>query len=210
MEGTVPKPVPRDSLPGYLFKARQLAADLEHKGAVLPPVNNRGESECPHAEKLYASARRVELGLERLRELIHTSLGDLEREIAAMQGQRNVIAAGRDRLLLEGTREHFRAAENAQEERIEQVIALRDEALETLALADQALRRAAEKRWPLGEPRDEYGNVPGSAPRPRTVGPGFQPPRHSPPGGHPRSLSTLAPELDSLIDVGSRKGGGKT
>ncbi len=188
------------NLPHYLYEKRQQAEGLNRKIDILPNVSRDGTSSCPFAESLYHAAAQEAKTLEGCVPTGKQYLAALEGEIAKRHQELARIAADRNRLALEGPRHEYDKAYAAQKSRYEKVVQQRQQLKQLLGLIGRVLARAAEKKWPLGEPGDPRPaeSAPSGSPSPAL------PPFWSPNGGRPdspergRSLFPGGPGQDSV------------
>lgn len=144
----------------------------------LPEVDAEGHSKVPDAEQRYAQKARAARRLEWKVILLETSAGTLSRKIEQRHKGLNILEQDRARLhnmALDG--EYGLAIDRAKDE-IERLTALRASVKNLVREAREVLRDAAQETWPLGEPREQVGNVgpfegphPGGEPFPRPASP---------------------------------------
>ena len=132
----------------------KLLDTLETKTNVLPKVDEKGNSECPFAEDLYAqkeqAVEKVAEHIEKLRRL----LGILEEELARLRANLARVQADARSLHLESAKERYLSAKQGLEHHIQKNLERRKELLELIAHAEEMLRLAQTKKWPLGRPEE--------------------------------------------------------
>ena len=161
----------------------------------LPTVDQEGHSNVPHAENEYARKEKAarELGWK-LNEL-RPYLDIVNRVSQRHRKELAVVKEHRARLHGEETVKEYDRAAHDLEVAIERLEAKREAVEELIQEAEEALRLASQRKWPLGEPEERmhfpnpFGNPdvriePGprfpSAPAPGPALPGVCPGRASP------------------------------
>jgi len=132
----------------------ELIWELSSKSNQLPLVDENGLSECPFAEDLYVykerAARDVEIALEELRPCILP----INNEISRCYQNIGYISFESQNLNSEKAKDNFDQAKNAQEKQHEGVVFRKERFLALIEMAEIELEKAAEKKWPLGEPKE--------------------------------------------------------
>ena len=183
--------------------------ELEQKQSQLPVVEEDGSSECPFAEELYAQKEEAEQKvIERLEHQRTVCLPAIETALAWRKGQLDSVLADGARLLTAGPQDGYHQAEGEAERELATLRRAKQETLEVISRAEQALQRSMKKKFPGGPPRGSYR--PGLPPPPPRSGAGVPPrgraaPTAPPPGitdlinMGPVSVGPLAPKKGGIL-----------
>jgi len=174
----------------------KLLDTLETKTNVLPKVDEKGNSECPFAEGLYAqkeqAVEKVTEELGRLRRLLEL----LKEELARLRANLAQVQTDAGSLHLESAKEKYLSAKQGLEYNIQKNQERQKEILELISQAEEMLRLARTKKWPLGKP-EERMRFPAISSGPER---GF---RSGVPSSAPASSGpSLRTEVDSLFSLG--------
>ena len=134
--------------------------DLQAATQILPKVDEKGSSECPFAESLYAQKEKAE---EKVIEELKNASGYLDLvkgEITMWRRNLTQIIADADALNLPQAREEYNKAKESTNIQIEKNVKLQEELLDLVSKAEQHLQLAQEKKWPLRKPKEGVGQVP--------------------------------------------------
>ncbi len=142
----------------HIRDAYDLIAKLLAKVRSLPPLQPDGSSDCPDAEELYAQREEIERKLRGWVDLLRQHLGLVVKEIQRCKLNSNVIEAATTDLNHDDPKHAFTEAEAAQAREYARWARLRQEILEFLEEAEEALQEAA---W--------HPRFPGVPHRPQTV-----------------------------------------
>ena len=125
---------------------------LEGKTSRCPKVDEKGNSECPFAEDLYAqkdqAAEEVASYLEKLRILLEL----VKEELASLRANLSKVESDSGALHSENAKKMYLSAQQGLEQHIQKNLDRKKEILDLISLAKEMLRLAHEKRWPLGKP----------------------------------------------------------
>jgi hypothetical protein len=139
-----------DSAMEYMAK---LLGTLETKINVLPKVDERGDSECPFAEDLYAQKEeemeKVRKHLEKLRGLLVI----LENEITRLRCNLSRVQTDGSSLHLESAKERYQSAKQGLEHHINKNQDKKKKILNLMSRAEKMLSLAGAKKWPSGKPK---------------------------------------------------------
>ena len=168
--------------------------ELEQQQSQLPIVDKDGSSECPFAEELYAQKEEAEQKvIERLEHQRTVCLPAIETALAWRKGQLDSVLADGARLLTAGPQDGYHQAEGEAERELATLRRAKQETLELITRAEQALQRSMQKKFPGRAPRRPYRpGQPSPPPRPgaRVPSRGRTAPAPPPPG------------IKDLIDMG--------
>jgi hypothetical protein len=142
-----------DSFMNYLAK---LLETLQSKVDVLPKVDDKGRSECPFAENLYA--QKEEAADKVTEELNKASryMALLEQEIARLRRNLSQIEGDSSSLHLDQAKEKYLTAKQFQEIHIQKNIQRKKRLSDLIARAEKLLQHARKKMWPGGKPKDRF------------------------------------------------------
>lgn len=149
-----PEDVTLRDLDSCLRHMSTLLDTLETKINVLPKVDEKGVSECPDAESFYAQkeeeAEKVAGYLERLRSLLVL----LEEELGRLRANLSRVQADAGSLHLKGAKERYLSAKQGLEHHIQKNLDKKKGILDLISRAEEMLRSAGAKKWPLGKPKE--------------------------------------------------------
>jgi hypothetical protein len=186
-----------DSYTSFLEK---LLETLQSKINVLPKVDDKGRSECPFAENLYAQKEEATSNV--IEELKKASryLALLEQEISRLRQNLAQIESDTGALHLDQAKEKYITAKRSQEIHIEKNIHRKMRLSDLIARAEKLMQLAHKKKWPGGKPKERFRTPPLMAGGPTGVGAtGFQnaiPDVPLPPS------PAFKTEIDSLMTLG--------
>jgi hypothetical protein len=138
-----------DSAVNHMYS---LLNTLETKTNLCPRVDEKGNSECPFAEDLYA---QKEEALEEVRaqlEMLQILLELVEEELASLRANLTKVESDSGALHSENAKKMYLSAQQGLEQHIQKNLDRKKQILDLISLAKEMLRLAHEKRWPLGKP----------------------------------------------------------
>jgi len=138
-----------DSAVGHMYS---LLDTLETKTNLCPKVDEKGNSECPFAEDLYAQKEDAAEQVIAQVEILQILLALLEEEIASLRANLTKVESDTGALHSENAKEMYLSAQQGLEQYIQKNLDRKKEILDLISLAEEMLRLAHEKKWPLGEP----------------------------------------------------------
>lgn len=139
----------------FRFKlyVNRLLEEFQSSINVLPKVDNSGHSDCPFAVDLYDKKEEC---ADRVTEMV----GDLEgyirlvnKEIARFSENLRQVRKDINSIYRPSNKEKYRQAEKNYQYHYSKNIKLKEELVSLKALANQKLKKAAEKKWPKGASR---------------------------------------------------------
>jgi hypothetical protein len=143
-----------DDIYSSMRRMATLLHTLETKTNVLPKVDEKGDSECPFAEDLYAqkeeAAEKVREHLEVLRRLLELLAGEQTR----LHANLDRVQADAGSLHLESAKEKYLTAQQGLEHNIKKNQENQNKLLDLISKAEEMLALALTKKWPLGKPEE--------------------------------------------------------
>ena len=171
--------------------ARDRAGELLTAVRSLPNVDDEGNSECPFAEELYAKKEQIQQEVEGFLKRLHESKADVEYVIDNCKRNLEVVSANEDMLNSDRPRAKFSEAEAALAVKYKAYVRLRERIEETIKIVDEALRKAAGKRYPGNIPEERPGTEFSPQPTDQNQQPASEP-------------SSADKELDDLFELDRR------
>jgi phage-related minor tail protein len=144
----------------YMELLDKLIEKLQAAVKILPKVDEKGRSECPFAERLYAEKEKAE---EKLAEELNKASGYLDlvkEEIAMWKRNFTQIKTDADGLSLPQARQEYNKAKEATNIQINKNLKLQEKLLDLISKAEQHLQLSQEKKWPFGKPKEGFSHVP--------------------------------------------------
>ena len=196
-----------ENVDSFMASLAGLLDTLKTKVNVLPRVDDKGNSECPFAEDLYAERDEAE---ERVAEALQDASGYMElldREIARLRGSFGRVQADANSLNSLRAKEEYQNAAQALEHHIGKNLERRKALSELIASAEKLLAFSRAKKWPVDKPQKSFR--PGAVLGGDLTGVRSLGPQASKPIGSGSSATLRDSVLDSLISLGplSKKGG---
>ena len=127
--------------------------ELKSKIKVLPKVDEKGQSECSFAEDLYAEKEKAAKSLVEYLEKGPKCLKYVDKELAKFSRNLSRIKSDHGSLHDTHAKEKYRFAERFQRHHIEKNIQRRKKLIDLISKANKLLKKAREKKWPLGKPK---------------------------------------------------------
>jgi hypothetical protein len=184
----------------YMEALHESIKDLQAATEILPKVDEKGSSECPIAQTLYAQKEEAEEKVIEKRKKASGYLDLVKQEINRWRQNLTQIMADADDLNLPQAREEYNRARESTSIQIERNVELHQELLDLISMAEEHLQLAQKKKWSLGKPKESFGQMP-------VLGGGLNDVGHT----EFKSEATVAPivqkpalntEIDSLISLG--------
>jgi len=184
----------------YMEALDESIKDLQAATEILPRVDKDGSSECPFAQTLYAQQDEAEEKVIEDLKKASRYLDLVKEEIAMWRRNFNEIEIDADSLNLPQAREEYNKARESTSIQIERNVNLQEELLDLVSRAEEHIQMAQKKEWPLGKPKEGFGQVP-------TLGGGLNNNGHTEFKGEASvapmtQRPALNTEIDSLISLG--------
>jgi len=144
-----------EGLYDFIDHMEALLDKLTSKANQLPKVDEKGNSECPFAEKLFAyKEEAVEMVKEESKKL-RPYLEMVKEEVERCHQNLEQIRVDGSNLELYETKEEYNFAREAQQHELDRFIGLKKTLIDLLIRKDELLTMAGEekRKWPLGKPR---------------------------------------------------------
>ena len=140
----------------FIWLMPKILGKLVSKIKILPKVDEKGQSECPFAEDLYAQKDKA--AKEFVEELEKGSkyLKFIDEEIAKHRRNLSRIRSDHGSLHNAQAKEKYNNAVKSQEFHIEKNIQRREKLKGFIFSAEKLLQQAQEKKWPGGKPKESY------------------------------------------------------
>ncbi|MDY6838835.1 MAG: hypothetical protein SWH78_12770 [Thermodesulfobacteriota bacterium] len=166
----------------------KVLAQLAQKVRVLPKVDEKGRSECPFAEDLYAAKEEA---AEKVREVLDKMPGYLravDREILRCKRNLAQVRSDAASLHLDKAQGKYHSAQENYRFQHKKYMQVRQRLIDLRSQAQKALQKACANKWPAGKPQKKFH---GSAPA-----------RIAPASHAKGSLGpSLATEVNSLLSL---------
>jgi hypothetical protein len=133
--------------------------ELQEATKILPKVDKNGGSECPFAESLYAKKDEAEEKVIEKMKKASRYLDLLKEEIAMWRRNFTEIEIDADALNLPQAREEYNRAKKSTNIQIERNVKLQEELLDLISQAEEHIQLAQKKEWPLGKPKEGFGQT---------------------------------------------------
>jgi len=127
-------------------------SELEAKLSTLPTIDDKGGSECPFAEDLYAQAEEAEENLTRLLPILQGFISALDHEVSRCKNNLDLIRSGASNLANPEAKRRMEAAERTQKQEYLKAVENRKTADYLLKRANVVLKRAKSKKYPGRKP----------------------------------------------------------
>ena len=147
------RPLNLENVDSDLSYMETLLKELANRAGVLPKADKDGSSECPFAEDLYAAKESAENNVTEQLKKLQGNLGPLNKEISGCKRNLELIQADSNHLHIEEARQNYSYAEGSLEAYYEKAIDLKEQMIVVIARTEEELRKAGEKKWPLGTPK---------------------------------------------------------
>jgi hypothetical protein len=184
----------------YMSSLGKLLGTLQSKINELPKVDDKGGSECPFAENLYAQKEEAASNVIEKLKKASRYLALLEQEISRLRHNLAQIQSDTGALHLDQAKEKYITAKRSEQIQIEKNIHRKMRLSDVIARAEKLIQLAHKKKWPGEKPKERFRPPPLMAGGPTGVGDtGFQ--NAIPDGALPPSPA-FKTEIDSLMDLG--------
>jgi hypothetical protein len=192
-----------EDLNSYIGHVEAVLDELQSKSSQLPKVDEKGNSECPFAEELYAYKEEAVILVKEESIQLRPYLGLVKKEIVRCRKNLEQIRADEANLEVYETKEEYDLAREAQQNGLDHFIGLENTLIDLLIRKDELLKEAGEERnkWPLGKPRRKDPFNPEAILN--AILDGSYDPLRDPHDPRPLpSRSTPGNEINSLINLG--------
>jgi len=139
-----------DSVNAVLWKGKELIDALQRSHDVLPVVDEKGNSDCPFGEDLYAKKKEDEEALRNHLPELHRCLQVIETELARLRHNSSTIGSGMKSLNLPEAHDKYNQADIASITAITKIAQEKHAFLGAIQLAQAVLNMSMDKKWPLG------------------------------------------------------------
>jgi len=147
-----------DDIDSYIEHTRENMAELSAKVKRLPKVDDKGHSECPFAESLYAEKEEETKKFIEFLSKLHGYTTLVNREIQRFKQNLSKLSMDTHELQLPQAREKYQTAKHSYEFHCQKNVQRKETLMELSKQADEILREAQSKKWPLGPPREKYSS----------------------------------------------------
>lgn len=147
------KPLNLEDVDSSLHHMEKLLNNLAKKAEILPEVDQKGRSECPFAERLYAAKDNAENEVTEQLEKLKKYPDALDKEISGCERNLNLIQADSSHLRLKEARKNYSHAEGSLEAHYKKAVRLKKMMLDLITRAKKDLRKTKAKKCPPGTPK---------------------------------------------------------
>ena len=152
-----------------LESTKKCMEDLDRSVHSLPSVDEKGNSECPFAEELYAKKEELQKTLEaRLKDLFEM-MKAVDAEIKRCGKNLAVVTAHQDRIHSETVRDQYSDEELKLAARIKQLTEIREQIQKAIKAVQEALAESKARYYPGSEP-GEWPAISDDSPAPPLPG----------------------------------------
>ena len=152
-----------------LESTKKCMEDLDRSVHSLPSVDEKGNSECPFAEELYAKKEELQKTLEaRLKDLFEM-LKAVDAEIKRCRKNLAVVTAHKDRIHGEKVRDQYSDEELKLAARIKQLTEIREQIQKAIKAVQKALAESKARYYPGTKP-EEWPGISDDSPTPPLKG----------------------------------------
>ena len=144
-----------EGLDEFIDHMEALLDKLTSKANQLPKVDEKGNSECPFAEELYADKEEALTEVAKESKKIEQYLDRVEQEIKRCRKNLDLIRFDRTNLTLDEARKQYDAAREAQQRELNKFTHLKKRLNDLKTRKNKLLKTAQDKRhtWPIGKPK---------------------------------------------------------
>ena len=189
-----------EDIDSYIEHRRKDMAALSGIIKRLPKVDDQGHSECPFAESLYAEKEEETTKFIESLSKLPGYIALVNREIQRFKQNLSKLSMGTHELQLPQAREKYQTAKQNYEFHYQKYTQRRDTLVELSKQADEVLREAQSKKWPLGTPREKYSFP--SLPRTKLANDSFISKNTNPSFQQLDTGHGMQNEIDSLMAIG--------
>ena len=129
-----------------------LLEELWGKINQLPKVDENGYSECPFAEELYAYKEEAAAIVAEESKKLQLCLELVKEEIDRCQQNIEILSTDASSLHLEEAKKKYEAGKKSQRLQYNKGVHQQELLIDLIKRADELLKLAEEKKWPIGEP----------------------------------------------------------
>jgi hypothetical protein len=179
---------------------------LEGKLA-LPKVDEKGYSECPFAEELYAYKEQAERVVVRESKKLQPYLELVKQERERCRKNLNRLRVDMNSLNLDEAKKKYEIAKHSLKRKYNKAVYQRTLLIDLIKRTDELLKVSRAKKWPLGKPQREESFDPGAVLDAAIEGrfsAGYDPARVPPQGSKPL-FNRQVNDLVSLAFARKRK-----
>lgn len=161
-DNPISRNIPRgQALTSYLSNVTKDVEQLERALQSLPRVDEKGSSDCPVAENLYAEKEELEAKLSSAAPALRAYLAGLQQECKRCQNNLNKIRAGAGQVSTSGVADALDSAAQAAEDAVYQATTDSNAVMLVLPRVEAALKVSRTKKYPGKEPRRQlFPSVP--------------------------------------------------
>ena len=144
-----------EGLYDFIDHMEALLDKLTSKANQLPKVDEKGNSECPFAEELYANKEEALTEVAKESKKLEQYLDRVEQEIKRCRKNLDLIQLDRASLNLDEARKQYDAAEKTQQQELDKFIYLKKRLTDLKTRKNKLFKTAQDKRhtWPIGKPK---------------------------------------------------------
>jgi len=144
-----------EDLDEFINHMEALLDKLTSKVNQLPKVDEKGNSECPFAEELYADKEEALTEVSKESKKIEQYLDRVKWEIKRCRKNLDLIRFDRTKITLDEARKQYDAAKEAQQRELNKFIHLKKKLNDLKTGKNMLIKTAQDKRhtWPIGKPK---------------------------------------------------------
>jgi len=144
-----------EGLYDFIDHMEALLDKLTSKANQLPKVDEKGNSECPFAEELYADKEEALTEVAKESKKLEQYLDRVKWEIKRCRKNLEQIRFDRTNLTLDEARKQYDAAKETQQRELNKFIHLKKRLNDLKTRKNMLLKTAQDKRhtWPIGKPK---------------------------------------------------------
>ncbi len=142
----------REYFDSYVAEADRAVADLKHAVDFLPSVDNKGGSDCPVAESLYAQKEEKEDKVRRLLARFRTYISCIEHEMEKALSTLGRVQGAAASLHSDAPRRELSDGVKKAQYAYSRLVSQREKAALTVKQLNSVLSDADRKKWPLDKP----------------------------------------------------------
>jgi hypothetical protein len=141
------------ALKSYVSEVMAVLEKLERSVQSLPRVNEKGGSDCPKAENLFAEKEELESKLSAAAPTLRAYLAALQWEVGRCQGNLEKIRAGGGSVVTPGAIDALDEAAQAAEDAVYHATTDRDSVMLVLPRVEAVLKVSRSHKYPGQEPK---------------------------------------------------------
>jgi hypothetical protein len=139
----------------FLDDMEGFVEELISNASQLPKVDKNGYSECPFAEELYARKEKAVKNVEKALKELQQFRATVKKEVDRCRHNLNLVGNDSKRLRTDQPKEGYDRARKAQVSEYNRAIMRQKKLFELFKRANEALKKAKEKKWPFGKPKSQ-------------------------------------------------------